>query len=436
MSLHKYPSYRDSGVEWLGEVPHHWHVHRLKTQMALRTEKTERRDNPVALENIESWSGRFIATGTEFEGEGIAFEGGDLLFGKLRPYLAKVYLTETSGEAVGDFHVLRPSNSLNARYAQYQMLSRSFIASIDGSTFGSKMPRANWESLGRMPFVVPPREEQALVAAFLDDEIAKIDALIAKQEELVDLLTEKRRAVISQTVTRGLNPKAEMKDTSVTWLGLIPAHWQTGSLTRISERVVVGIAEAATHAYRRHGVPILRSTNIRPGRLTGDILYIDSEFAAERGSKLISKGDLVTVRTGNAGVTAVVPSELDQCQCFTMLITTLRQDCDPAYYCYWMNSEAAVRYFRLEGWGTAQVNISVPILKSLPVVIPPLREQAAIVAHLDAETAKVDKLIGAVERTTSLLRERRSALIATAVTGHIDLRDATPGLPAPEKLAA
>jgi len=100
MKYQRYAAYKDSGVEWLGDVPEHWDLKRLKHNLRLLTEKTNRRENPIALENIESWSGRFIQTETIFEGDGVAFDKGDILFGKLRPYLAKAYLVESSGEAV------------------------------------------------------------------------------------------------------------------------------------------------------------------------------------------------------------------------------------------------------------------------------------------------------------------------------------------------
>ncbi|MDN4587166.1 hypothetical protein DBA29_01460 [Xenophilus aerolatus] len=173
----------------------------------------------MALEHIESWSGRFVPTEGEFEGEGVAFLAGDVLFGKLRPYLAKVYVAEDSGEAVGDFHILRPSAAVSPQFLQYQILNRAFIDVVDGSTFGSKMPRASWESLGNMPLVLPSFGEQTLIAAFLDHETAKIDALIAEQEKLIALLAEKRQATISHAVTRGLDPDAPTKDSGVAWLG-------------------------------------------------------------------------------------------------------------------------------------------------------------------------------------------------------------------------
>ena len=219
MSFPRYPAYKDSEVEWLGELPAHWEVKRLKHNLRLLTEKTERRTNPVALENIESWSGRLVHTETEFQGGGVAFERGDILFGKLRPYLAKAHLASDSGEAVGDFHVMRPSAAIYPRFAQYSILNRSFIDIVDGSTFGSKMPRASWDFVSSIPMPKPPLAEQTAIAAFLDRETAKIDALVAEQENLIGLLKEKRQAVISHAVTKGLDPSVPMKDSGVEWLG-------------------------------------------------------------------------------------------------------------------------------------------------------------------------------------------------------------------------
>lgn len=201
MSFPRYESYKDSGVEWLGEVQEHWEVKRLKHNLRLLTEKTDRRKNPVALENIESWSRRFIQTERTFGGDGVAFECGDILFGKLRPYLAKAYLAETKGEAVGDFHVLHPTKNIAGRLAQYQILNREFIAIVDGSTFGAKMPRASWDFLGNMILAIPPLYEQKTIAAFLDCETAKLHELTIEADRAITLLHERRTALISAAVT-------------------------------------------------------------------------------------------------------------------------------------------------------------------------------------------------------------------------------------------
>jgi type I restriction enzyme S subunit len=201
MSYRRYLSYKDSGVEWLGEVPEHWEIKRLKHNLHLLTEKTDRRDHPVALENIEGWTGRFISTETDFQGEGVAFNKGDILFGKLRPYLAKAYLAESSGEAVGDFHVMRPAEEIDGRFFQYQILNRIFIAIVDGSTYGSKMPRVGWEFLGGMKVATPQCTEQTAIAAFLDRETARIDRLVAATDKSIALAQERRNALISAAVT-------------------------------------------------------------------------------------------------------------------------------------------------------------------------------------------------------------------------------------------
>ena len=210
--LNPHAPMKPSGIEWLGDVPEHWRVKRLKHNARLLTEKTDRRDHPVGLENIEGWSGRFIPTETAFEGEGIAFDAGDILFGKLRPYLAKAYLAQSSGEAVGDFHVMRPAVGIEARFAQYQILNREFIAIVDGSTFGSKMPRASWEFVGGMKVTLPPLAEQTAIAEFLDAELAKFDALTAEAQRAIDLLQERRTALISAAVTGQIDVRQPPKN--------------------------------------------------------------------------------------------------------------------------------------------------------------------------------------------------------------------------------
>jgi type I restriction enzyme S subunit len=131
----------------------------------------------------------------------VAFKRGDILFGKLRPYLAKAYLAESSGEAVGDFHVMRPSAQMNGRYSVHQILNTEFISIINSSTFGAKMPRVSWEFMGNIQILTPPPEEQTAIASFLDRETAKIDELISEVEWAIELLQERRTALISAAVT-------------------------------------------------------------------------------------------------------------------------------------------------------------------------------------------------------------------------------------------
>jgi len=211
------------------------------------------------------------------------------------------------------------------------------------------------------------------------------------------------------------------KDTGIDWIGKIPEHWEIITFKRISSRIDVGIAEAATHAYSDNGVPIIRSKNIKLGEISlDDMIYISNQFAEKNSSKYLYKGDLLTVRTGNAGITAVVPSILNKSQCFTMLITTLNHKCNSFYYSYFLNSTSGIHYFELNSWGTAQKNISVPILGNCPVILAPLEEQNFIVYHLKTKLNKIKKIITKKQKYIELLHEYRAALINRAVTKGLD----------------
>ena len=447
MSFPRYERYKDSGVEWLGEVPEHWRVDRMKNTVAScrngiwgQEPAGDERDIPCV--RVADFDRQRLTTGenvptlrnvTASERSGRVLRRGDLLLeksggGDIQP-VGCVVLYSSDREAICSNFIARMAIAAEfdpsfCRYLHFAMYALRLTTRSINQTSGIQ----NLDQSAYLSEAIsfPTREEQQAIAVFLDQETAKIDALIEEQRRLIELLKEKRQAVISHAVTKGLDPKAPMTDSGSEWLGDIPAHWAAGTLTRISERVVVGIAEAATHAYADDGVPILRSTNIRPNQITGAVLMIDPAFAAARGSKVLREHDLVTVRTGNAGVTAVIPPALDGCQCFTMLITTLARPHDPSFYSFYLNSTVAQSYFSVEGWGTAQTNISVPILKSLPIPIPPAAQQQSIAEYVGGVSREVDELIALADAMVALLAERRSALISAAVTGKIDVRNYQP----------
>ena len=434
MSYPRYPAYKDSDVEWLGEVPEHWGVSPLFAMMNEREEK-----NTGNLEqNVLSLSyGRIIRRDVEsnfgllpesFETYQILYPGDIVL--RLTDLQndhrsLRVGAVQERGIITSAYVGLRPSSSIDSRFVFYLLNGYDLLKVFYG--FGGGVRQSmNFKDLRRLPLLMPPLPEQRAIAAFLDGETARIDALVAKQEALIALLQEKRKAVISHAVTKGLNADAPMKDSGVAWLGAVPAGWDVQPLKRIARRIDVGIAAAAVHAYADSGVPILRSMNVRPNLIGGELIYITDDFAEQNKSKYLFAGDILTVRTGHAGVSAVVPAHLDRSHCFTMLMTTLSVSAIPEYICQYMNCAPAIAHFQSEGWGAAQPNISVPILQMLSVPVPPIKEQQQIVAYLDHETARIDALIAKAEQFIERLREHRTALIAAAVTGKIDVRTLTP----------
>lgn len=202
---------KDSGVEWLGVIPEHWEVKKLKFVLQLLNKK-EKIINQivVALENIESWSGKYIESDSSYQGDDVAFCIGDILFGKLRPYLAKVFLCSFDGIAFGDLLAYRPIKDYASKYAFYSLISEDFIKIVDSSTYGTKMPRASSEFLSEMRLTVPPLKEQQQIANYLDEKTSKIDILIEKSKKSIELLKEKRTALISAAVTGKIDVRKEV----------------------------------------------------------------------------------------------------------------------------------------------------------------------------------------------------------------------------------
>ena len=433
MSFPRYPKYKASGVEWLGEVPQHWELRRLKHNLRLLTEKTDRRDHAVALENIESWTGRFIATETEFEGEGVAFRSGDILFGKLRPYLAKAFLADSSGEAVGDFHVMRPIADIDGRFAQYQILNREFIAIVDGSTFGSKMPRASWEFVGGMKLATPPRPEQTLIASFLDRETSKIDGLVGEQRRLIELLKAKRQAVISHAVTKGLNPHAPLKPSGIEWLGEIPAHWRASALKHLAKAGVKTFTDGdwiESPFITSEGVRLIQTGNVGIGfyKEQGFRFVSDETFEKLHCTEVEPRDVLICRLDGPVGRACLAPDlGVRMITSVDNAILKVADDIAPDFVVALLSSVPWISWIDAlcRVGGGFRLRVSRSQLGELRVPVPPFEEQLAIARYLDSEITKWDALTAEAERGIELLQERRTALISAAVTGQIDLRGAS-----------
>jgi type I restriction enzyme, S subunit len=198
----------NSAVDWLGEIPEHWEVKKLKWCVTQKTKKTSDKTNTIALENVESWTGRYIETESEFEGDGVSFDKEDILFGKLRPYLAKVYRATEPGEAMGDFFVLEPKQNLMSQFLEKLLISSKFIETVNSSAYGSKMPRVNWEYFSSIEIPLPPINEQMDILNHLDIVNKQLENLILTTKNSIDLLQERRFALISAAVTGKLDVRS------------------------------------------------------------------------------------------------------------------------------------------------------------------------------------------------------------------------------------
>lgn len=423
--LGAYPEYKESGVAWLGPIPTGWDLRRLKSVVALQTDRADEQTNPVALENIEGWTGRFLPSDSEFSADGTRFRAGDVLFGKLRPYLAKSWLADCAGEAVGDFHVLRADPGLSPRFLQYITLSPEFISMVDGSTFGAKMPRVSWDFIGELRYPIPDRATQDRIARFLDRETAQIDDLIGKQERLIELLAEKRQAVIAQAVTKGLDPNAATKPSGVPWLGEVPASW---NVSAIKHEWAVIDCKHITAEFVEDGFPLASIREVQ-----GEFINLNSaKFTTHafyrsmiEGNREPKAGDLIFSRNATVGEVAIVPSSHQQFAMGQDVCMLKRQDpaASPKFGWYALRSRYIQEQISLAMIGSTFKRINVEEIRSLRYCVPPTEEQHAIASYLDQHISRVDDLIDKAKSVVAILRERRSALISAAVTGKINVRE-------------
>lgn len=425
-----YPVYRPSDVDWLGDLPIHWEQRRLKFVAPPATAKLSEKPTDktyLGLENVESGTGRLLLDSPTESVESVVtvFQPDDVLFGKLRPYLAKVVHADFEGVCTGELMVLRPLNHLlHSRFLFYLMLSHGFINIVDSMTYGAKMPRANPNHVVNLPISLPSLVEQQAIAAFLDRETVWLDTLIAKKRELIDLLHKQRTAVISHAVTKGLNPHASLKSSSIEWLGDVPAHWEVRRLKFLASvnPSKVEVSHLADDLY----VSFLPMERIGNGTF---------DLELKRPLKEVRQG-LTYFRDGDVIIAKITPSfengkgvlawGLENGIGFgtTELHVIRASNMFDRRYVYYLTLTHQFRGMgETQMFGTAgQKRVPDSFINDFPTPLPPLAEQRAIVDFLDHEISRIDDLTAKIETSIALLQKQRTAIISAAVTGKIDVR--------------
>ena len=429
--MKRYEKYKNSGVQWIGEVPSHWNPCRFKNFVSLiNTPSTD--DNKIGLENIESGTGHFKETDSEFEGNGVQFVEDDIVYGKLRPYLRKVWLATNKGNAVGDFFVFR-ANKSNPSYIHWLMLSDGFTSETNGSTYGAKMPRVSSDFILSMRYVLPPLLEQQAIASFLDAKTKPIDDIIAKREKQIELLEEMKSAIISRAVTKGLYPEAKMKDSGIEWIGEIPKEWEMRKLKYIlkSEKYNIKTGPFGTQLkgndLREEGdVPVYNQRNVIDNQFHSPSVFVTLDKANELAGFHTKPNDVLITSRGTIGKAAILPNGVKEGVLHPCLIALrVNQDIvNLEYLLYYINGfdGFAINVF-LESNATTIEVIYTDTLKNIFVTLPQLEEQKRIASYLDAETSKIDTRIAKRRKQIALLQEYKQALITAAVTGKIDVRE-------------
>ncbi|MCD1278850.1 restriction endonuclease subunit S [Psychrobacter sp. CCUG 69069] len=434
----QYEQYKESGVEWLGNIPSHWEVVPIKHLAILNPKKSTLSQDLMSDEcsfvPMEKLKFNSLVLNEKkvikdvYDGY-TYFENEDILVAKVTPCFENNNTTIARdlingvGFGSSEIFVLRVNDKVNNRYLFYRLLETIFISVATAAMTGAGgLRRVPAEIINTYPIAVPDINEQTQIANFLDHETAQIDTLIEKQQTLIQLLKEKRQAVISHAVTKGLSPDAPMKDSGVEWLGEVPEHWIVKRLKYISPKVGVGLVINPSTYTQDEGVYFIFGGDVKA--FSFDLTK--TRRISQKNSDILKPSqlhhrDLVSIRVGYPGVTAVVTEELEGANCASIIIIR-RGQFNSDWLCAAMNIWVGKQQVNNASYGAAQKQFNVSDAIEFIFPVPPESEQNDIAVYVEESLKKFDELSNKAQLQIELLRERRTALISAAVTGKIDVR--------------
>jgi type I restriction enzyme, S subunit len=444
----RYPAYKDSGAEWLGQIPAHWEVKRLK--YVCRRSGLYGANEPAGSYTDDGV--RFIRTSDIDDDGSLNSDGAVYLEASLvQDYLLEegdfllsrsgtlgrsfVYCRNQHGECAYAGYLVRfvLNNSFLPRLAFYFTKSLHFSDWLSLSAIQSTIGNVNGQKYANMPLPVPPLSEQLAIADFLDRETAKIDALVAKKERLIELLQEQRIALISHAVTKGLDPRVPMKDLGIEWLGMIPAHWVSSIRMAVLALDSRGAfvngpfgSDLLTSELVETGVPVIYIRDIKPeGYQRSSTAHVTIEKAAQLEFCRVDPGDVLIAKVGDPPGTAATYPESEPPGIVTQDVIRLKPKPTAVisdYLPLLLNSKYGQAVIEQSSVESTRTRIGLGTLKNTRVVLPPVHEQRAITYFIKLETAKIKALHDKVRKAIEKLKEYRTALISAAVTGKIDVR--------------
>lgn len=434
-----YKKYKPTRCAWLKEIPEHWEYKRIKNVASHNDEALDERTEPdLEIEYVDISSVSLI-NGIE-KTESMPFEkapsrarrkvkDGDIIVSTVRTYLKAIApICEPPENMVVStgFAVVRPRENLFSGFAGYLLQSNGFVGDVVANSVGVSYPAINASDLVRIPAVEPPLDEQKAIARFLDFKTTQIDALIAKKKELLDKLAEKRTALISHAVTKGLDPSVAMKDSGVVWLGNVPAHWKVIPI-KFSLDMPITDGPHSTPQFYDEGIPFISAEAVKNDRLDFSRKrgYISEDDHAIFSKKYKPKyGDVYMVKSG-ATTGAVARVETHEEFNIWSPLAVLRPHAEKSitdYLFYVLKSKPFFYSVELSwSYGTQQ-NIGMGVISNIRMALPPIEEQKAICRYLEPLLQKIEDQRAKVDSVVERLQEYRSALITNAVTGKIDVR--------------
>lgn len=386
---------------------------RLKDVVILRNEKTTDTSKPyIALENIISWDAKYIESSIETEGTNSVFKPNDILFGKLRPYLAKGFIPSYEGICSTEFFVLKAKKGYYTQYLLYLLLSHSFIDYIKNQVAGVKMPRTNWETFSSIEVSIPSLEVQQRIVEYLDAKTTEIDKKIELLGKKRDAYNRLKTATINRAVTRGLDEHVKLKDSGVEWIGKIPEHWEVKRFKSIfteCKDVSTTGTEDLLSVSEYYGI----------ARRTDKMEDGEYETRAESlvGYKLCQKGDLV-INIMLAWKRGLGISDYNGIVSPSYAVYRGRRII-PHYFHYLMRTDKYIAEYKRNSTGIidSRLRLYTDKFNDIKAIVPPLSEQKQIAAYLDDCCAKIDEAVTIIDKQIDALKRLKRSLINEVVTG-------------------
>lgn len=445
MSRYKaYAEYKVSGVLWLKRIPQSWDSQPLKFLCSYNDEILSETLDPdyeieyVDIGSVSAISGLNATESMLFKNAPSRarrmVKDGDVIISTVRTYLEAIAPINNPAKNLvvsTGFAVIRPNKNLFKAYAAYCLRTSGFIKEVIARSVGVSYPAINASDLVNIKIPLPDYTEQVVIANFLDHETAKIDTLIEKQQQLIKLLKEKRQAVISHAVTKGLNPDVPMRDSEVNWLGKVPKHWNILSV----KRFFTLISEAAPNNNDMELLSLYTDIGVKPRK---ELEAKGNKASTTDGYWLVKKGDLI-VNKLLAWMGAVGYSDYEGVTSPAYDILRKKCELNTKFYHYLFRTRLVQSEFKRWSRGIMEMRLRLYFeeLGKIPMPFPPQKEQFEIVTVIEKIEIQYDEIIEKANKQIELLKERRTALISAAVTGKIDVRDwRTPSETTNQKIAA
>ena len=424
MKYKKYLKFKDSEVDWLGEIPSAWEARRLGFYFTERREKVSDKDfNALSVTKNGIVPQLDNAAKTDDGDNRKKVCSGDFVINSRSDRKGSSGLSKLTGSVSLINTVIQPKN-INGEFSHYLFRSYPFQEEFYryGKGIVADLWSTNYTSMKNITIPYPPIQEQQQIAKFLDNATQKMDTLIQKQENLIKLLKEKRQAVISHAVTRGLNPDVKFKDSGVEWLGDVPEHWKVLKLSYAFNTIGSGTTPTSNNeSYYNGNIPWVTTGELRENTIIHTKKMLTNKAIVENTSLKLFPEDSIIIAMYGATIGRLaklgIKATTNQACCVINNSRTIINN----YLYYWLMG------YRQEiinlGYGGGQPNISQDTISNLKISVTSIPEQKEIVKYLDDKTSKIDKLIKKATKSIKLLKEKRTALISAAVTGKVDVRE-------------